>query len=218
MNKLLIVLVSALVLLGAFAAVLYVIKVNEEGTAFGQAEQNAAGLVRDHSPRAGDANARVTIVEFFDPACGTCRAFHPIVKDIMRNHPGQVNLVMRYMPLHPGAEEVVRILEAARLQGKYWETLEAGYQAQPRWAINHQAHANLFWQSVAPVGLDPDRVEADMRSEVVTRNIRLDVEDGRRLGVDKTPGFFVNGRPLMQFGERQLRELVMQELQRSYGK
>jgi protein-disulfide isomerase len=217
MNKLVIVIVSALLLIGAFVVGLYVMESTEEGAAVGQAEQNAASLVREHSPRAGDADARVTIVEFFDPACGTCRAFHPIVKDIMRSLPGRVNLVTRYMPLHPGAEEVVRILEAARLQGKYWETLEAGYRAQPRWAINHQAHANLFWQSVASVGLDQDRVAVDMRSDAVTRNIQLDIEDGRRLGVDKTPGFFVNGKPLLQFGERQLRDLVMQEVQREYG-
>ena len=45
-------------------------------------------LVRPHSPIMGRADAPVTIVEFFDPACETCRAFYPIVKKIMAEHPG----------------------------------------------------------------------------------------------------------------------------------
>ena len=39
-------------------------------------------LVRDHSPTTGDKSAKVTIVEFFDPACETCKVFHPYVKEM----------------------------------------------------------------------------------------------------------------------------------------
>ena len=38
--------------------------------------KNASLLIRDYSPTFGDQNAKVTIVEFFDPSCGTCKAFH----------------------------------------------------------------------------------------------------------------------------------------------
>ena len=56
-----------------------------------------------------------TIVEFFDPACEACRAFHPIVKDIMAEHGDAVRVVIRYTPFHGAAsEEAIRVLEAAR--------------------------------------------------------------------------------------------------------
>ena len=166
---------------------------------------------------AGNADARVTIVEFFDPACGTCRAFHPIVKDILSDNPGKVNLVVRYLPLHPGSADVVKILEAARLQGKFWEALETAYATQAEWAINHQAYPDLFWRSISSVGLDPEQVSRDMQSPAVSQNIQQDTEDGQVLGVDKTPGFFVNGKPLVEFGQIQLLRLVNEALEREYG-
>jgi len=61
-----------------------------------QAEQDTriavegSRLVRMHTPIIGPQNAPVTIVEFFDPACETCRAFYPIVKQIMAQHPDKV--------------------------------------------------------------------------------------------------------------------------------
>lgn len=217
MKKFILIPVAAAFLVAAFALATHAVKSRQAAEAEDLAAQSGAAMVRDHSPRMGSADARVTIVEFFDPACGTCRAFHPIVKDMLRDHPGRISLVMRYAPLHPGSDEVVRVLEAARLQGRFWETLEVAYEKQNQWAIQHVANPDLFWQAVAPVGLDPKRVSADMRSAAVTRNIQADIDDGQALGVDKTPGFFVNGQPLVEFGERQLRDLVRSELERQYG-
>ena len=87
----------------------------------GQAER----LVRMHSPVIGPREAPVTIVEFFDPACETCRAFYPIVKQIMAQHPDKVRLALRYAPFHHGSDQVVKLIEAARKQGLYTPVLEA---------------------------------------------------------------------------------------------
>jgi protein-disulfide isomerase len=216
MNKNYLVALVGFLMVAAFVAALSLKHSDRVEVANHQPAPAASALVREHSPRIGDPDARVTIVEFFDPACETCRVFHPFVKDLVRAHPGKVRLVTRYAPLHAGSDEVVRILEAARLQGKYWETLEAGYASQHRWAINHRAHPDLFWQSVSTVGLNPERISADMRSAAVLRNITQDIEDGKSLGVDKTPGFFVNGKPLQRFGREELKALVEDELRRAY--
>lgn len=77
-----------------------------------------SNLIRPHSPMVGPPEARVTIVEFFDPSCEACRAFYPIVKQIMGEYPKDTRLVLRYAALHAGSDEAVRILEAARLQDK----------------------------------------------------------------------------------------------------
>jgi len=211
------VLATAVVLVGAFIIAMLVLERSEIGNVESAAKMGASSLVRDHSPMTGNADARVTIVEFFDPACGTCRVFHPIVKGIIRDNPGKVNLVVRYLPLHQGSEDVVKILEAARLQGKFWEALEAAYATQGKWAINHRAHPELFWRSISSVGLDPEQASNDMQSPAVSQNIRQDTEDGRVLGVDKTPGFFVNGKPLIEFGQIQLLQLVNEALEQEYG-
>ena len=216
MKKNVVVLVSAVVLVGAFVIAMFVLENRKTGNVESTAKMNTSSLVRDHSPKAGNGDARVTIVEFFDPACGTCRAFHPIVKGILRDNPGKVNLVVRYLPLHSGSEDVVKILEAARLQGKFWEALEAAYATQGKWAINHQAYPELFWKSISSVGLDPEQVSRDMQSPTVSQNVRQDTEDAKTLGVSKTPGFFVNGKPLIEFGQMQLLQMVNEALEREY--
>jgi protein-disulfide isomerase len=211
------ILVAATVMVGGFVIAMLAVESRDTSNAQQTAKTNFSRLIREHSPMAGKEDARVTIVEFFDPACGTCRAFHPIVKGILRDNPGRVNLVVRYLPLHPGSVDVVKILEAARLQGKFWEALEAAYATQGAWAINHQAYPDLFWRSLSSVGLDPEQTSRDMQSPAVARNIQQDMDDGRALGVDKTPGFFVNGKPLVEFGQMQLLQLVNEALEREYG-
>jgi protein-disulfide isomerase len=37
-------------------------------------------LIRPYSPSFGPADAPVTLVEFFDPSCEACRAYHPVVQ------------------------------------------------------------------------------------------------------------------------------------------
>ena len=105
------------------------------------AQANGDALIRKHSPVYGNPDAKVTIVEFFDPSCETCRAFYPIVKGIVNASFGQVRLVVRYAPLHKGSDTAVKILEAARQQGKYWEAVEAALADQPRWAVTRQPSA-----------------------------------------------------------------------------
>jgi protein-disulfide isomerase len=104
-----------------------------------QAEDQArqAALASEHAPTLGPADAKVHIVEFLDPACGTCAMFYPMVKGWMAEVPDGIRLSIRHVPFHDGVDYAVRVLEASRNQDKYWETLEtAGIAAtvgeQPR--------------------------------------------------------------------------------------
>ena len=179
----------------------------------GQAVQAGSdALVRAHAPVFGNPDAKVTIVEFFDPSCETCRAFYPLVKGIVNASFGQVRLVVRYAPLHPGSDRAAKILEAARLQGQYWPALEKALADQPRWAAHGSPQPELIWESIADTGLDMAKARADADSPAIASALQQDIDDMKILGVRATPGFFVNGRPLTDFGEMQLRALVSEEL------
>jgi protein-disulfide isomerase len=178
-------------------------------------QTNSDALVRPHSPVYGNAAAKVTIVEFFDPSCETCRAFYPVVKSIVNASFGQVRLVVRYAPLHRGSDTAVKILEAARIQGKYWEALERTLAQQPQWASHDSPQPELIWTFIGDTGLDIAKARADAGSPAITALLRQDVADMQALNVDRTPGFFVNGTPLREFGEAQLKALVEQELTKS---
>lgn len=205
--------VTALVLLSIlFAGGIQLYGSQKAGEAEQTAVKNKESLVRFHSPTIGKADAPVHIVEFFDPACGTCAAFYPLVKKMMAAQPDAIQLTVRYAPFHQGSDEVVKMLEASRKQGKYWQAFEALVAAQPAWVQDHRAHADLVWPYLARVGLDIERLKSDMQSPDIARAISRDVMDAKTLNVTKTPEFFVNGRPLPSFGYEQLRTLVDEEL------
>jgi protein-disulfide isomerase len=181
-------------------------------TAAPPAAAAAVQLERFHSPTLGRQGAPVTIVEFFDPACEGCRAFHPIVKQILAEYPDQVRLVMRYAAFHEGSDEAVRILEAARLQNRFEPVLEALYEAQPIWANHGQPDLEAAWQAAASAGLDVTKARADAERPAIAATLKLDAEDVAAAGVEQTPTFFVNGKPLPSFGPDQLLDLVQSEI------
>jgi protein-disulfide isomerase len=175
-------------------------------------------LVRPHSPIFGPHVAPVTIVEFFDPACETCRAFYPVVKKIMAEFPGQVRLVIRYTPLHQGSDEVVRLLEAARLQRQFEPVLEAILQAQPEWASHGTPRIENAWKAAAAAGLDVARARDVLMSPEVTAVLEQDIRDSKAVGATKTPTFVVNGKHLPTFGAQQLYDLVKTEVRTAHTK
>jgi protein-disulfide isomerase len=199
---------AAAALLTAFSAAALVYQSAQEERAAQLAEQNRSRLLRLHSPTLGEASAPVVIVEFLDPACSTCREFYPLVKQMMAANPGRIRLVLRHAPFHEGSDKVVRLLEAARKQGKFWPALEALLKAQPDWVLNHRAHVTRAWKHLEGLGLNFEQLQFDMTAPEIARAIEQDVADAQALNVSKTPEFFVNGRPMPSFGYDQLKKLV----------
>ena len=214
MNKQWIVGASVVAVVVAFIAGAVVFKGREAQQAGQAAQSNSDALVRASSPVFGNPAAKVTIVEFFDPACETCRAFYPLVKTIVNSSFGQVRLVVRHAPLHQGSDTAVKILEAARLQGQYWPAVERALAGQPQWAAHGNARPELIWDLITDLGLDMAKARADADSPAVAQLLAQDIADMKALKVDRTPGFFVNGTPLREFGEAQLRALVDQEIKK----
>jgi protein-disulfide isomerase len=181
-----------------------------------QAEDPAreAALASEHAPSVGDPGAKVHIVEFLDPACGTCAMFYPMVKGWMAEVPGQIRLSIRHVPFHEGVDYAVRVLEASRNQDKYWETLETLLATQNQWVHNHVVQPDRVLPAIANVGLDEEQLKADMNSAEVQQRMDKDFQDSKTLKVVATPEYFVNGRQLPSFGQEQLATLVREELQK----
>ena len=206
---------------GGFLVLLFVLGVsiykNQQAKKFGfMAQENASTFVREHSQTLGSDDAKVYLVEFSDPACETCSRFHPLVKDLMAANPNKIKLVVRYAPFHTGADYFVKILEAARKQGKYWEALEVMYKSQPYWASHHNPQPHLIWKFLPNAGLDLEKIRNDMNDPKIAKLIKQDIADAKTLNVRKTPGFFVNGKPLLKFGYNQLKELIESEIRANY--
>jgi len=178
--------------------------------------QNQDVTQREGAPVKGPVDARVTIVEFLDPACRTCRDFYPLVKQLIDQYPGKVRVMARYAPLHPGSDQVVQMLEAAHHQGKFWQALELLFNSQGRWVINHKSQPKRAWSILSALDVDQEKLTADMNRLDVAQVIQQDVQDGQTLKVQATPEFFVNGRPMPSFGYEQLSQLVKEAVADSY--
>ena len=206
---------ALLALVLAFVAAMQFVSQRQVAETQQRVAASRSSLERAHAPRVGPAAAPVVIVEFLDPACGTCAAFFPMVKSLMARYPGQVQLVLRYAPFHPGSDSVVAMLEAARRQDRLWPALEALLATQDIWTRNHQALPSEALPLIEQVGVDINRLSFDMTDAALRSAIEQDIADARTLGVTQTPEFFVNGEPLPSFGFEQLEALVAAAVARS---
>lgn len=207
---------TCLVLIGIFAATSVYYKKQQTQKYDFLAQNNASTFIREHSKNLGSDDAKVFLVEFMDPACETCAAFSPLVRQIMAAHPGKIKLVVRYAPFHEGADYFVKILEAAKKQEKYWETLDLMFRTQSLWTRHHKAIPEKIWPILANAGLNTDKLKKDMLDPEIDKIIEQDIADAKTLNVRKTPGYFVNGRPLVTFGRQQLYDLIQSEIKVQY--
>ncbi|PKI16238.1 DsbA family protein [Colwellia sp. 12G3] len=180
------------------------------------ANEQLPALERINAPTKGGKKAKVTIVEFFDPACGTCSQFYPLLNNLVKKYQGKVNVVMRYAPLHQGSEDVVKMLEAAHLQGKFWPALELLFANQERWVEHHVSNPTRALAGIKTLELDHEQLDIDWNSSKVAKVIAQDIQDGKTLQVRATPQFFVNGKPLVVFGYQELVNLVEEAVAEAY--
>ena len=213
MNRRLVVGLTALLALAAFGggAYYYSEQKAQEAASVTPAEST---LMRAHSPILGRVDAPVTIVEFMDPSCEACRAFYPLVKEILATFPQDVRVVIRYTVFHEGSDEAVRILEAARKQDKFEPVLTALMDRQPEWAVHGQPDLKLAWDIAGDAGLELMGARLDSVKPEVDQVLQADMADVKTNKVEQTPTFFVNGKPLVDFSREGFINLVKSEVEK----
>jgi protein-disulfide isomerase len=170
-------------------------------------------FIRKHSPSKGPAKAPVFLVEFMDPECESCRAFHPMVKKVMAQYPKKVRLILRYTPFHKNSKFMIKILEASRRQHKFWEVLDLVFKTQHLWGSHKNPQPELIWKYLPNVsGLNIEQIKKDIKDPSIDKLIQQDIDDGKRLNVRQTPTFFVNGKRLKRLGYEILKRVIEHEL------
>ena len=205
-----------LLLLGAAITATVVIKSHMMSVPFRPMIANRDALVRPHAATLGNPEAKVHIVEFLDPACAACATMHAEVKRLLALYPDKVRLTARHVAFHDGSDYAIKVLEAAKTQGKYWQTLEALYAMQSSWVVGNVVQPAAIWRAVDQVGLNTEQLKADFDRLEVARQFDQDIRDARLLRVAETPKFFVNARPVPGSGANPLHMLVKERLRAEY--
>lgn len=191
----------ALLMVGAFVIAIAGLLVwsGDDVEQSGSAEPGGAAdsqLVRDDSRIVGEkGSGEVVFVEFLDFECEACGAAYPIIEDLREQYAGEVTFVARYFPLpgHFNSERAARAVESAARQGKFEEMYQRMFETQSSWGEQQEPLDDLFREYAADIGLDMDQYDADYASPEVAARVQRDLDDGKALGVQGTPTFYLNG-------------------------
>lgn len=158
----------------------------------------------------------VTLVEFLDFECEACGAFYPVVEELREEFAGEVTFAFRYFPLpgHVNSTTAALAVEAAAQQGKLEEMFARMYETQTQWGESQESKADLFRQYADELGLDLVEYDVAVASPETLERVKADFEDGVSLGVQSTPTFFLNDRPVQLTSFDDLRAAIEAELQR----
>lgn len=125
------------------------------------------------------------VIEYSDLECPYCARANELLAAL------PVRRVFRHFPVtskHPRARVLAHALEAAGLQGRFWEMHGSLYGDQGHLDDPH------LWRRCERLGLDVERFEADRRGEAIAARVERDFLSGVRAGVATTPTLFVDGQ------------------------
>jgi len=141
----------------------------------------------------GNSDADVVLFKYTDFECPACKAYDPVVKDLMEQYSDRVAFVPRHFPLyfHQNAKPAAWAAEAAGKQGKYFEMSQAIFAGQADWA-GKVANVSLFYPYAEELGLDMEQFRVDATSDEVKAKTDKDFRTGTTLAVNSTPTFYIN--------------------------
>jgi protein-disulfide isomerase len=146
------------------------------------------------APAKGPAAAKVTIVEFSDFHCPYCRGVQPTLNELLAKYGDRVRLVFRHFPvdtLHPAARRASEAAWCAQQQDKFWQYHDRLY------LVGNDATPVTLARIATDVGLDASKFSACTAGKDAPAAVEQDIDQARRLNLNGTPTFFINGRPFI---------------------
>lgn len=151
------------------------------------------------APMRGPVDAWVTVVEFADFQCPYCGLAEPRVTELLAMYPDDVRLVYKHFPLpqHANARPAANAAECARAQGVapdgyFWEMHDLLFAHGS--ALDAASLATYAGQVA---GLDTTAWQTCFDALAYDGRVQADLDQGRTLGVNGTPTFVINGKPIV---------------------
>jgi protein-disulfide isomerase len=190
------------------------------GTGTTEKKIDTSRLVSQNSTRtSGYANgtylpaspsATVTLVEFGDYECPACSVYSPMIKQLLTEFSGKITYVFRNYPLpqHKNAPLSSYTVEAAGLQGKYWQMHEKLFATQSEWSKLSDPK-DTFMAYARELGVDITKFNTDLESTYIKDLVQNDVADGNAIALTETPTFYLNDLKITVSGSyEEFRNLV----------
>jgi protein-disulfide isomerase len=152
-----------------------------------------------NSPSIGPANAKITLIEYADFECPSCRQLDRVLRDLLPKHP-EVRLVYKDFPLatiHPWAMTASIAGQCARQQNpaSFWKIHDIIFDAQD--VITPSNVWDKMSDFAVQLGLNVETFRACLANPETTHEIEKSMTEGRDLNITGTPTIFVNGRRIV---------------------
>jgi len=161
----------------------------------------------------GSEHARVTLLEYGDFECPSCKVAVQTPKLLLERFPNKIRFIFRHFPLeqaHSHALMAAEASEAAAAQGKFWPMHDMLYQNQTRLKDKDLHHY------AGELGLDLARYTAEMDDHIYLQKVREHADGGRRSHIRATPTFFIDGAVHdISFGMKGLHDAVAAAVRRA---
>lgn len=152
---------------------------------------------KDDHIRGGVDNPSVTIIVYGDLQDATSALFAGVMQRILAEHPNEVRFVSRIFPLvgrNDKALLAAQAVEAAHLQGKFWEMHDLLYAQQKNWVnLSPEDFAQWSAAQASALGMNVEQYQADVKSEAVTTLVQNRFEAARQFGPFAVPLILING-------------------------
>ena len=156
------------------------------------------GNIGDHVK--GDADAPVLIFEYADYQCPGCASINPKINKAIEELDGKMAVVYRsyLLSYHQNGTAAASASEAAGLQGYWKEYANKLFEEQAEWeyasASERTAYFNKYFEEVTGGEGDLEKFNSDLASENVSKKISFDMGIGKRIDIQGTPAFYVDGQ------------------------
>ncbi len=168
------------------------------------------------APSQGPASAPVTIVEYSDFQCPSCKNAHERIKSdkLLEWYPGQVRLVYKNKPISQAHDWAMPAAIACRCAFKqkpdaFWSMADKIYQNQSSiTAVNLWDNVSAHAKSVK---LDFPAFKKCFDGKETLSAVNSDIAEADSLGVVQTPTFFINGRGVVGYQDPQPFRLLIEE-------
>ena len=158
------------------------------------------GNIGDHVK--GSKDAPVVIVEYADFQCSGCAGVNPKVNKLIEKMNGKLAIVYRNFLLsyHQNATAAASAAEAAGLQG-YWKPYtDMLFAKQDEWFYDTPSerteHFAQYFVTVTEGEGDMEKFNTDITSAEVSKKISFDMGIGKRIDIDETPAFYIDGEKI----------------------
>jgi protein-disulfide isomerase len=148
------------------------------------------------SPSMGPEDAKITLIEFADFECPSCRQLDLVLRELLPRHP-EVRLVFKHYPLtdiHPWAMTAAIASQCAFQQdpAAFWKMHDAIFDAQD------VISASNVWDKMLDLanqqGLNAETYQSCLTNPETATQVKATIEEGHALTISATPTTFVNGR------------------------